>query len=114
MPLQLSRAAPAKLAAALSLQQDQNKLVELQAQANANEANQPGTHFRDGAGWVCVIGLAVNVLKPLIEWASTIAGHPLVLPPIDTRATDTMLYGLLGLGTMHAAPAALNAVFGSK
>jgi len=102
----------AKIAAALALQQDQNKLIELQAQANANEANQPGMHFRDGAGWVCVVGLAVSVLKPLIEWASHIIGNPITLPPVDTSTTSTMLYALLGLGGMHAAPAIVSAVTG--
>lgn len=99
----------AKIAQALALQQDQDRLVELQAQANANEANQPGMHFRDGAGWVCVIGMAVSVLKPLIEWTSAIVGHPLILPPVDTSATNSMLTALLGLGAYHAAPAIVGA-----
>ena len=99
----------AKIAAALDLQKDQDKLVELQAQANANEALQPGMHFRDGAGWVCVVGMAVSVLKPLIEWGSHIIGNPITLPPVDTSTTSTMLYALLGLGGMHAAPAVISA-----
>ena len=99
----------AKIAAALDLQKDQDKLVELQAQANANEALQPGMHFRDGAGWVCVVGMAVSVLKPLIEWGSHIIGNPITLPPVDSTTTSTMLYALLGLGGMHAAPAVISA-----
>lgn len=99
-----------KMAAALALQLDQNKLIELQAQANANEALQPGLHFRDGAGWVCVIGLGVSVLKPLIEWGSHLIGSPIVLPPVDTSTTSTMLYALLGLGSLHAAPAIMDSV----
>lgn len=103
----------AKMAAALALQQDQNRLVELQAQANANEALQPGLHFRDGAGWVCVIGMAVSILKPLIEWAAAIVGHPLTLPAMDTSTTNSMLISLLGLGGYHAAPTIINAVKGN-
>ena len=99
----------AKIAAALDLQKDQDKLVELQAQANANEALHPGMHFRDGAGWVCVVGMAVSVLKPLIEWGSHIIGNPITLPPVDITTTSTMLYALLGLGGMHAAPAVISA-----
>ena len=101
-----------KMAQALQLHNDAQQLQILQAQANANEALQPGMHFRDGAGWVCVVGMAVAVLKPLIEWGAALVGYPLVLPPVDTSTTSTMLYALLGLGGMHAAPAIVNAVTG--
>lgn len=84
------------------------QLVQLQAQANTaqiavNQAAETGsgTTFRDGAGWVCVAGLAATVLKPLIEWATALCGHPIILPTVDTTTTGTMLAGLLGLGAMH-------------
>jgi hypothetical protein len=72
-----------------------------QIKANAVEAAQPGLHFRDGAGWVCVVAFAVMTLKPLIEWGSILAGHPVSLPQVDTTVAMTMLSGLLGLGGMH-------------
>lgn len=72
-----------------------------QIKANAAEAAQPGMHFRDGAGWVCVIGFALMVLKAPIEWACTIAGHPITLPTVDGSVSNDMLFGLLGLGGMH-------------
>ena len=84
------------------------QILQLQASADAgqvavNQASSTagGTTFRDGAGWVCVAGMAVTVLKPLIEWVSAMLGHPLVLPSVDTTTTGTMLAGLLGLGAMH-------------
>ena len=94
------------------------KIMELQAQGtfeqradlqtqsaqiavNQADAAQGGTHFRDGAGWICVAAMAFNVLKTPIEWASILAGHPLTLPTIDLSLTQTMLAGLLGLGSMH-------------
>ena len=76
-------------------------IVQGQLAANAAEASRPGLHFRDGAGWVCVIAFAVMTLKPLIEWASILSGHPVTLPAIDTTVAMTMLSGLLGLGGMH-------------
>jgi Holin of 3TMs, for gene-transfer release len=72
-----------------------------QIQANAAEAAKPGLSFRDGAGWVCVIGFGVTILKPLIEWASVLAGHPISLPSVDTSTITTMLFALLGIGGMH-------------
>lgn len=72
-----------------------------QIKANAAEAAQPGLHFRDGAGWVCVIGFAIMVLKAPIEWACAISGHPVTLPAPDTSISTDMLLGLLGLGGMH-------------
>lgn len=72
-----------------------------QIKVNAAEAAQPGLHFRDGAGWVCVAGLAVTIFKPLIEWGTALAGHPITLPPVDSTTTNDILMGLLGLGGMH-------------
>lgn len=77
-------------------------IVQGQLAANTAEAAQPGLHFRDGAGWVCVFGFAVMTIKPLVEWGSILAGHPVSLPPMDTTVSMTMLTGLLGLGGMHA------------
>lgn len=76
-------------------------IVQGQLAANTAEAAQPGLHFRDGAGWVCVFSFGVMTVKPLIEWGSVLAGHPVVLPAIDTSIAMTMLSGLLGLGGMH-------------
>lgn len=73
-----------------------------QIKANAAEAATPGFHFRDGAGWVCVIAFAIMALKAPIEWASALSGHPVSLPSVDTSVTTDMLLGLLGLGGMHA------------
>lgn len=73
-----------------------------QIKANAAEAAQPGLHFRDGAGWVCVFSFGVMTLKPLLEWGFALSGHPISLPPVDTSVSMTMLSGLLGLGGLHA------------
>jgi hypothetical protein len=76
-------------------------IIQGQLAANTAEAAQPGLHFRDGAGWVCVAGFALLVLKAPIEWACALAGHPITLPAPDTSISTDMLLGLLGLGGMH-------------
>lgn len=73
-----------------------------QIKTNAAEAAQPGMHFRDGAGWVCVAGFAIATLKSPIEWVASIIGHPVTLPSVDTSTSTTMLFALLGLGGLHA------------
>jgi hypothetical protein len=40
-------------------------------------------------------------LKSPIEWVTSLAGHPVTLPSVDTSTTTTMLFALLGLGGMH-------------
>jgi hypothetical protein len=72
-----------------------------QISANAAEAAKPGLSFRDGAGWVCVIGFAITILKSPIEWACNLAGHTVSLPSVDTSTITTMLFALLGIGGMH-------------
>jgi len=72
-----------------------------QIAANAAEAAKPGLSFRDGAGWVCVTGFGVTILKPLIEWGCALAGHSIALPSVDTSTITTMLFALLGIGGMH-------------
>jgi hypothetical protein len=87
--------------------EDQAKLASSLALLNAQtdidkaEAAQPGMHFRDGAGWVCVFAFGLMALKAPIEWGAALAGHPITLPPVDTSVTNDMLFGLLGLGGMH-------------
>jgi hypothetical protein len=103
----------AKMTQTLQLVQDQQQLQLAQTAANTAEANQPGMHFRDGAGWICVFGLGVTTLKPIIEWIAVVVGHPVVLPDVDTSVTSTMLMALLGLGGMHAAPGIIDAVKGN-
>lgn len=103
-----TEAAAAKIA--LLNAQNAGALKELDAQlqmnleqikANAVDEAKPGVSFRDGAGWVCVIGFAIATLKSPIEWACSLVGHPVALPSVDTSTTTTMLFALLGIGGMH-------------
>ena len=90
-----------KLAAVFQMAQIQAQADRAQAAVNQAAATVQGFTFRDGAGWVCVAGFAVNVLRPLVSWAFTIGGHPIHLPEMDVSQTTPMLLGLLGLGGMH-------------
>lgn len=103
-----TKAAEAKVALLQAEQAGALKELDAQLQANlaqiaanAAEAAQPGLHFRDGAGWVCVVAFAITALKAPIEWAATLAGHPVQLPSVDQTVSMQMLAGLLGLGGMH-------------
>lgn len=86
---------------ALKQMDDEFQLAIEQAKTNAVDAAKPGLQFRDGAGWICVFSLAVMIIKSPIEWGCALAGHPVVLPAVDTSVSMTMLTGLLGLGGMH-------------
>lgn len=103
-----TKAAEAKIAILQAEQAGAFKVMDAELQtnlaqiaANAAEASKPGLSFRDGAGWVCVFGFGVTILKPLIEWACALAGHPITLPSVDTSTITTMLFALLGIGGMH-------------
>lgn len=103
-----TKAAEAKIAILQAEQAGAFKEMDAQMQlnieqikANAAEAAQPGFHFRDGAGWVCVVSFAVAALKSPIEWASVLVGHPVTLPSVDQTTTIPMLFALLGIGGMH-------------
>lgn len=91
----------AQQAGTLKALDDQFQTNIEQIKANAAEASKPGLSFRDGAGWVCVIGFAIATLKSPIEWAASLVGHPITLPAVDTGTSTTMLFALLGIGGMH-------------
>jgi hypothetical protein len=91
----------AEQAGALKEMDAQLQLNLEQIKANAIAEAKPGMSFRDGAGWVCVIGFAIATLKSPIEWGCSLVGHPVTLPSVDTSTTTTMLFALLGIGGMH-------------
>jgi hypothetical protein len=93
--------AQAQLEGNLKAVDDQFQVQIEQIKANAAAEAKPGMSFRDGAGWVCVIGFTIATLKAPIEWACTLAGHIIALPSVDTSTITTMLFALLGIGGMH-------------
>ncbi len=87
----------AKLAAALAMVQAQTDIDKAEAQST-----DPIQHWRGGAGWCCVFGMAYNfILQPLLRDVSTLLGHPIVLQALNIGPLMTLLGGMLGLGAMH-------------
>lgn len=86
------------------LQDVQNEWDNLRAQADVDKTEAAsGSLFvagaRPGAMWVCVTGLGLQfIVSPLLTWGSTLAGHPVTLPPMDMGTLLTLLGGMLGLG----------------
>lgn len=58
--------------------------------------------WRPFIGWVCGSALAMQlVVGPMLVWGSTLAGHPIPLPVMQTELLTTLLVGMLGLGGMR-------------
>ena len=55
--------------------------------------------WRPSVGWVCVAGLALNVvIAPLGVWTAGLFGKVVPMPPISTELVLSLLFPLLGLG----------------
>lgn len=98
-PASRERAAQETESALLKLIVEQNAA---QADINRIEA-QSGSllqaGWRPSVGWVCVAGLALNVvIAPLGVWAFALAGKTVAMPPISTELVLSLLFPLLGLG----------------
>lgn len=85
----------------LALVERDTEIAKAQAAVNQVEAASDSlfkSGWRPAVGWVCVGGLAYQlVTQPLLEWLSTIYAW---MPP-PTLAMDTLLtllFGILGLG----------------
>lgn len=81
------------------------QIVTGQLKINEVEAANPSifvSGWRPAVGWCCAAGMASQfVVGPFVEWASTLAGHPVPWPMLDTGPMMTMLGGLLGLGGLR-------------
>lgn len=83
----------------------ESKLLELesvgqqgQIAINTEEAKTGKGGWRNGAGWVCVVGFAYSfLLYPLISWLCLMFG--VATPPdIDSNVIMNLMLGMLGLG----------------
>jgi hypothetical protein len=76
-----------------------------QAATNTASAGSAST-FVAGARpfilWVCGAALAEQfLLGPLLTWSTALFGHPVAFPELGGPLLDTLLTGMLGLGTMR-------------
>lgn len=59
--------------------------------------------WRPYIGWVCGTALLSDFLvRPLLTWIATLAGHPVAYPPLDLSTLLTLLMGMLGFGAMRS------------
>jgi len=103
---------PAQQAAAklelLKLQQN-GELAQISGQMEINKVEAASgsifvSGWRPSIGWVCSAGFAVQfVVGPLAEWGSSLAGHPVKFPQMDTGTMMPLLLGMLGLGGLRTA-----------
>ena len=73
---------------------------------NKKEAEHPSVFvsgWRPAVGWVCVVALAFNyIIAPLINWACAVWYPEIILPRLDITELMTLLFGLLGMGTLRS------------
>lgn len=75
-------------------------------QIDVNKAEATTDKFRGGwrpfIGWVCGIGVAIQfIVSPLFTWFSMLIGVPIIFPVLDSSVLMTLLFGMLGLGTLR-------------
>lgn len=78
-----------------------------QAQAEVNKVEAASSNmfvagWRPGVGWTCGLGLFVQfVIRPFAIWGAALAGHNITFPELDMGTLITLLFGMLGLGSLR-------------
>jgi len=77
-----------------------------QTSIDSVEAASP-SFFKSGwrpfVGWICGTGLFVQFLvNPIGSWVAALMGHPVAFPPLDLGTLMTLLFGMLGMGTLRS------------
>ena len=75
-------------------------------QIEVNKVEAGTDLFRGGwrpfVGWVSALGLAMQfIVSPVLTWAGMLAGHNIAFPALDISVLMTLLFGMLGLGTLR-------------
>jgi len=108
------RAAAAAAVAELQQLQMQGQLADELAQLQSVTVNQSDVDkteaastnvfvagWRPAIGWVCAAAFGFQfLLRPLLQWGSAFAGHPVALPGLDDSLTQ-LTYGMLGMGALR-------------
>jgi hypothetical protein len=89
----------------------QEELAQLQAvtvnQSDINKVEASnGSMFvagwRPAVGWVCASALAlIYIIGPFFVWLTALFGHPTSFPTLDVAQLMTLLFGMLGMGTLR-------------
>lgn len=82
----------------------QLEIAKQQNDVNKIEAADPSlfkSGWRPFSGWCCGMGLAYQFLAlPLLSWLAVAKGWP-IPPPLDVELLMTLLFGMLGLGSLR-------------
>jgi hypothetical protein len=109
------KTAAAAAIAQLQQLQIQGQLQEELAQIQAMTVNQSdinkveaasGSLFvaggRPAVMWICAAALAlIYVIGPIFTWLTALFGHPTPFPALDSNTLMTLLFGMLGMGTLR-------------
>lgn len=76
------------------------------AQTEVNKVEASTDTFRGGwrpfIGWICGLGLGIQfIISPLFTWVSLLLGYNVIFPILDSDVLMTLLFGMLGLGTLR-------------
>ena len=76
------------------------------AQTEVNKVEASTDTFRGGwrpfIGWICGLGLGIQfIISPLFTWVSLLLGYNVIFPILDSEVLMTLLFGMLGLGTLR-------------
>lgn len=90
----------------IQLELQKTIIDQVGAQIDVDKTEAAGSswldHWRAGAGWVCVAGLAIQyIVSPISTWIVSLFGRHIVFPTLDFGSLETLLLGMLGLGGMH-------------
>ena len=94
-----------KAEALLKIQELDNQLAQGQMaidQAEAASSSLFVAGWRPAVGWACVAAFVYHLLlQPFLTYVMAIFGHHFPLPVFDAAMLNTILMGMLGLGTMR-------------
>jgi hypothetical protein len=83
----------------------EHQLMMAQADINKVEAANPSlwiAGWRPGVGWICVAALFWNFIgHPIMTWAVAIGKISITPPSLDTGSLLTVLFAMLGMGTLR-------------
>lgn len=95
-----------KIAQQMAAAAQEAQLMQSQIEVNKVEAASSNLFvagWRPCVGWICGLSFAWQfLLQPMITYLAVLSGHPVPnLPVFDYQALNTVLFGLLGLGSMR-------------
>lgn len=75
-------------------------------QMEINKVEAGTDMFRGGwrpfTGWICALGLGTQfILAPILTWIGRLSGSNIDFPVLDMSVLLTLLFGMLGLGTLR-------------